>query len=156
MQNEDPQRMSFKLRKLNFIPVERQIEVKDGRIAIVKENLDKSCSFYAKPIQEGEQDKVIVYNKEVDANVVRMAFCFKNKNKDLITVVDGNNLKLLSLKDMKEPFIDDRCLFQWDTKSGNWGRLKCVADPTMYISVENDKVTVGEKAELIRLNSVKK
>ncbi|KAJ7993722.1 hypothetical protein DPEC_G00257620 [Dallia pectoralis] len=130
------------------------IEV-DGKIATVEPDLDSGYQIHV-----GEVKQALVKNHAVDVyylpgenKIVNMAFCFNDK----YVAVQGDKVKLINEENICLP--DKRFMFRWNEKSGEWGQLVFVAEPTKYLCKKDSRVTVGTKPDrptIFRLTSWKK
>ncbi|KAK6306009.1 hypothetical protein J4Q44_G00229340 [Coregonus suidteri] len=139
---EATEKVQSNMPRLNVI--KQYMEVKPGKLASVGKPLQSNHPvIYVKSSQQGE--KVNVYFNQGDANSVTMAFGFLHKGNTFYPVVEGNKIKLREITDMETDILDKRCLFQWNSKVGEWGILKSVAEPQKYLCIVKRKVTVGTR-----------
>ncbi|XP_028980350.1 uncharacterized protein LOC105007229 isoform X2 [Esox lucius] len=130
------------------------MEVPKGKIATVTTDFESKHYIFVKSVMKNAltDHEVIVYHCP-ELNEIKLAFCFEFETEQLFFVVEEDDIKLLNKKENTN-LPDERCLFMWDKKTGEWGYLRSVAEPGKYLCLEKDKVTVGQNPVKFRLNEL--
>ncbi|MCI4392815.1 hypothetical protein PGIGA_G00150340 [Pangasianodon gigas] len=82
---------------------------------------------------------------------ISMAFCFELRKKKYFPVVerDSENKMSLKIQAQNEPKkFSERFLFRWAENNGEYGSLCSVAEPSQYLCVCKNKVTISSNPDL--------
>lgn len=110
------------------------LEASEGRFAEVY----MDC-IHVRQVQRAQ--KVKVYKKQEQDKSTQMAFSFQdNRKNDHFLVVENDDVKVQTVKPVT---LEKKYFLQWESKKGEWGILKSVAQPDMVLSIKDNKVTIS-------------
>ncbi|KAB5528666.1 hypothetical protein PHYPO_G00142860 [Pangasianodon hypophthalmus] len=134
-----------------------RLEISGGKSAYIKPvrsivSQARSHQIVVEHSQRKKTSNLTVYkvpNKRDKS--VSMAFCFELRKKKYFPVVerDSENKMSLKIQAQNEPKkFSERFLFRWAENNGEYGSLCSVAEPSQYLCVCKNQVTISSNPDL--------